>query len=67
MFDTMLESTTAKDEGHSKWSFPIAIGAHVLVVGLILGVSYLIVQAVQDPDLVPDPERETAGKKQNQS
>jgi len=31
---------------------PIAIGAHVLVLALILVASYLIVQAVQDPDVM---------------
>jgi hypothetical protein len=44
MFDSMLESTNAKSEDRSKWSFPIALGAHVLAIALILGASYLIVQ-----------------------
>ncbi len=52
MFDTMLESTTAKPEDHNKWSFSIAIGAHVLILAVIIGASYLIVQAVQDPDVM---------------
>ena len=51
MFDSMLESTTAKPGDRSRWALPIAFGAHIVIIGLIVGVSYLIVQAVQDPDV----------------
>jgi hypothetical protein len=49
MFDTMLESTTAKPEDYNKWAFRSRLGAHILILALVLGASYLIVQAVQDP------------------
>src|SRR3989442_947343 len=52
MFDQMLESRKGGSGDRSPWAFPIALAVHVLAIGAIIAGSYVIVEAVQDPDLM---------------
>jgi protein TonB len=49
MLDTMLESTGKRIGKRTLGPVGLSAAVHVTIVGLVVGVSYLVVEAVQDP------------------
>ena len=47
MFDEMVESKT-EGRSRSRWAFPISALTHVVIVAVVVGASYLVVEAVKE-------------------